>query len=315
MPLPLLQSAGFAAAVIDSLASALCVVDRNGVITVVNEAWRRFALDRPPTPTGAGVGAHYLGVCRRAAGPGSEEAGPFADGLQSVLDGRVDCFRIEYPCHSPTELKWFQARITKLGTPQGGAVISHLDITDRRLLEFDLTRLAETDLLTGLPNRRFFQGAGDQEVERVRRFGAVASVIMFDLDRFKAINDTYGHSAGDEALRALARAGRAALRQIDVLARLGGEEFVVLLPGTGLKAGLDVAEKLRRTLAATLVESGGNSFRVTASFGVDELRPLDESIDDTLARADSALYAAKRGGRNRVCGTRAISTQRAARRA
>ncbi len=177
-----------------------------------------------------------------------------------------------------------------------------MTITDRKLLELELAKLAATDLLTGLPNRHYFVKTAKMEVERVSRFGSAAAAVMIDIDRFKAVNDTYGHTGGDEALRCFARACKTPLRQIDVLARIGGEEFAVILPGTSETGAIKVAEKLRRAVAEAPVGSGRNKFNITASFGVAEIRVTDRSVDECLGRADTALYAAKDAGRNRVTG-------------
>jgi diguanylate cyclase (GGDEF)-like protein len=298
MMTPILESKGFAAAVIDALASHLCVVDREGVIIAVNRAWTKFRRENSAGPLHSDVGIHYLRICRSAAGPGSEEGEPFAVGVQSVLGGKTELFEMEYPCHSPTQNRWFLGRVTPLRTEQGGAVISHLNITDRKLMELELARLAATDPLTGLPNRRFFQQTANLELERVRRFGGVASLIMLDVDHFKAVNDSYGHALGDEALRCVTRACKQSLRKMDVFARHGGEEFVILLPATHEKAACSVAEKLRRAIAEMPVSDGQNNITLTASFGVAQLRASDQGIDPGLARADIALYAAKHSGRN-----------------
>ncbi len=297
---PILETKGFAAAVIDSLLSQLCVVDRDGIIIAVNRAWLNFKRENSPAPAQSDIGIHYLKVCRNASGLGSEEGRPFATGLRSVLSGRAELFELEYPCHSPTVNRWFLGRVTPLRAEQGGAVISHLNITDRKLVELELARLAATDALTGLPNRRFLEQTGSIELDRVRRFGGSASLIMLDVDHFKAVNDTYGHAFGDEALRGLARTCKASLRQIDVFARYGGEEFVILLPGTTEAGAISVAEKLRASLAAMPVSDGHNEIALTASFGVADLLPSDLRIDAGVARADAALYAAKHSGRNCV---------------
>jgi hypothetical protein len=225
----ILESKGFAAAVIDALASQLCVVDPHGTIVAVNRAWQDYGFDNPPISNRSGVGANYLSVCGGASGAGSEEARAFAEGVRSVLQGNVEIFELEYPCHSPTENRWYLGRVTPLDINPGGAVISHLDITKRKLVEFELEKLASTDPLTGLPNRRFFLEVSYQELERIRRFGTRASLVMMDLDHFKEVNDTFGHAAGDEALRRVSHACNTTIGQIDVLARLGGEEFVVVL--------------------------------------------------------------------------------------
>jgi diguanylate cyclase (GGDEF)-like protein len=294
------QEKGFAAAVLDALSSQICVVDKDGVIVAVNRAWRNFACENAPTSNGTGSGARYLDVCRSASGPGSEGARTFADGLRSVLDGKSEFFQMEYPCHSPTQNRWFLARVTPLEIARGGAVISHASITDRKELELELEKLATTDALTTLPNRRYFMEAANLEVERAGRFGAAAALVMIDLDHFKAVNDTYGHAVGDEALRGVALACKKNLRKIDILARIGGEEFAVLLPGTNDAGASEVAEKLRRAVSETPIESGPIQFNMTASFGVSEILVGDRTVDDGLGRADLALYAAKRAGRNRV---------------
>jgi len=306
MTRPVLDTKDFAGAVIDALAAHICVVDKDGIIIAVNRAWRNFAGQNPPSSRGSDVGAHYLKVCQGASGPGSEEAQAFALGVQSVLKRDTELFQLEYPCHSPTQSKWFLGRVTPLDMEHGGAVISHLNITDRKLIEFDLARLAATDPLTDLSNRRYFLEHAELEVERVRRFGAAAAVMMFDLDHFKSVNDTYGHAMGDQALRCLAQACKAAIRQIDVLARLGGEEFIVMLPGINAADACEVAEKLRALVSETPIEEGQNRIKLTASFGVAEIWPSDQRIDDAMSRADSALYAAKRAGRNRVMSFTAV---------
>jgi diguanylate cyclase (GGDEF)-like protein len=288
----------FAAAVLDALSSHICVLDKDGVIVAVNRSWRDFARDNPPVSNRAGVGTCYLDACRSASGPGSEEAIPFAAGVAAVLAGETDFFQLEYPCHSPTERRWFLGRVTPLNLREGGAVVSHVDITDRKLLELELMKLAATDVLTGLPNRRFFLEVAGREIEYVRRFGVPTSLVMIDLDRFKATNDTYGHAAGDEALRSVADACLALIRKIDVLARFGGEEFILMLPRTDETRAFRVAEKLRIAIQETRI--GDRQFRLTASFGVTEIFPDDRTIEDGLLRADAALYAAKRSGRNRV---------------
>jgi diguanylate cyclase (GGDEF)-like protein len=300
------ETKGFAAAVIDALSSHICVTDKKGVIVTVNRAWRDFAAENPPVSVRTGVGTHYLELCRNASGPGSDEAEDFGLGVESVLKGGTELFQMEYPCHSPTQNRWFLGRVTPLRTQERGAVISHMAVTDRKLLEQELVRLATIDSLTGLSNRRYFLEIAAREVERVKRFGAAASMVMIDLDHFKAVNDTYGHAMGDEALRSFAQVCKQALRKVDVLARLGGEEFVVLLPGTNETGAVDLAERLRLALGKTSIKGDQNQFRITASFGVSEVCANDEGVDKPLGRADSALYAAKRAGRNCVVGFGAI---------
>jgi diguanylate cyclase (GGDEF)-like protein len=160
-------------------------------------------------------------------------------------------------------------------------------------------RQAVTDELTGLANRRRFLAQMDAEVARSRRSGSPLAIVLADLDDFKQVNDKYGHEAGDSTLRAFADILRAAVRDVDLPVRLGGEEFAVLLPDTDLVGGGNLAERLRVTLERHQIESGASHIQVTASFGVS-CYPLAVAADDLLVDADRRLYDAKRRGKNRV---------------
>jgi len=172
------------------------------------------------------------------------------------------------------------------------------DISARKSMETELKRLATTDTLTGSANRRQFLDLAARELSRARRFGSLVSALIFDIDHFKSVNDTFGHQAGDQVLQAVAEAARSTLREVDVFGRLGGEEFAGILPQTGLSQAAAVAERLRlRVRAADHGVPGLGP--VTVSVGVAELVPGD-GVDDLLAAADQALYRAKREGRDRV---------------
>lgn len=159
---------------------------------------------------------------------------------------------------------------------------------------------ARTDPLTGLPNRRAFTELARVEIDRALRFGQSLALIAIDLDHFKSVNDGHGHAVGDAVLVDFATRAQAQLRAIDQLARIGGEEFVLLLPGTDAKGAHQVAERIRRLLDQRKMPIPGGTLRYTSSFGVAELEPQHPGLDRWLARADAALYAAKGNGRNRV---------------
>jgi diguanylate cyclase (GGDEF)-like protein len=161
-----------------------------------------------------------------------------------------------------------------------------------------LAREALTDPLTGAGNRRHFDHAGGAALYRARRRGEPFSMILFDLDHFKALNDRSGHEAGDAALRGVVRACRAVLREAPLLFRMGGEEFAVLLPGVGLAEAAAVAERLRLAFRDMRWDDGATW--LSASFGVAEAGLADRSLDALMRRADAAVYAAKERGRNRV---------------
>jgi diguanylate cyclase (GGDEF)-like protein/PAS domain S-box-containing protein len=174
------------------------------------------------------------------------------------------------------------------------------DITERKATEARLRELATTDSLTGLANRRRFMELAQREFTRSRRYQGPLTMLMMDIDHFKRVNDTHGHDVGDEVLRALAATSIKALREADILGRLGGEEFGVLLPETEATAAMEVAERLRRAVEAAAMATGGGELRITVSIGAASLSGDTTSVEALLKRADVALYEAKQSGRNRV---------------
>jgi len=177
-----------------------------------------------------------------------------------------------------------------------------VDITQRKMLEDELRRLATTDDLTGIAARGHFLESAAQEIQRSQRYDHPLSVMMVDIDHFKAINDTHGHAMGDLAIQKIVGVLKQILRAEDLLGRLGGEEFGILLPETGMDRARTVAERIREQIATLLFNHEGNRIVLTVSIGLTEYRRGDAGIDAVLLRADTALYEAKRGGRNRtVC--------------
>jgi diguanylate cyclase (GGDEF)-like protein len=160
-------------------------------------------------------------------------------------------------------------------------------------------RQARVDDLTGLANRRRCEEALAEELARARRFGTPFALVLGDVDDFKTINDRHGHAVGDAVLREVAEVMRATLRDVDLAARWGGEEFVVLLPGTDAEAAAEVAERLRSALAAQLLGAPDGAFRATASFGV-AVYPTAQNAQELFETADRSLYRAKTSGKNRV---------------
>ena len=162
-------------------------------------------------------------------------------------------------------------------------------------------RLATTDGLTNLLNRRAFGEILDRELSRCDRCSTPASLLLLDLDHFKVINDSHGHAAGDAVLAAVGKLLRSEARPYDVVARWGGEEFVIALPGATAPNAQSAAERIRNAIAQLVVRDGtGEPIPLTASIGVAERQP-HEPLDVTVDRADRAMYCAKVGGRNRVC--------------
>lgn len=210
---------------------------------------------------------------------------------------------------SPSTGKTIEIRWTPLfkDGAWSGDLITLRDITERALVENalakyrkELERLAVTDELTGLPNRRKAIEVLETELNRHLRSGASLSVAMLDIDNFKSINDSFGHAAGDEVLAEVAIRLSGVVRDYDLVARIGGEEFLVIAPETDREGAFVLAERLRTAIAQTPFGPTGQSLAVTVSAGVTTAHESDGNIDPLLARADQALYDAKRRGRNRV---------------
>ena len=175
-------------------------------------------------------------------------------------------------------------------------LLMHKERADREAYE-----LATTDSLTGVYNRRTFKELAEPLLSRARRTRTPVSLLLLDLDHFKRVNDTHGHLAGDEVLAGFARLARLCLRKEDLLARFGGEEFVVLLPGTSEAAAVALAERIREEIADTPMHTGASDVSVTVSVGLaGESGERLPTLEALLARADEALYAAKAQGRNCV---------------
>lgn len=423
---------------LDSLAEQIAVLDLNGDIIAVNRSWRRFAEENGAPAQPENFGLNYLRTCDSANGDCAEEALPAAEGIRRVLAGELAEYRMEYPCHSPSEQRWFLMYATPLldgGGAIAGGVVSHLPITDRVLAEkrqceseaqlktaqrlahvgsferdlesgkgewseelhrifgreprsmegpsaadflghvhpddrvavaalfaqgdrdgrsfhtefrilprgggerfvslicdYDLTPsgrparrhgalldmterhaaeeqlklLANADPLTGVANRRRLLEILHEERERALRYGQPLCVAMLDLDDFKRVNDVHGHDVGDAMLRHVTALAKASLRSVDTLGRLGGEEFCVLLPQTGLDAGVEATRRILERVRSTPLRTPAGALRQTLSCGLAECCPPPgdsapaPSVDELLKRADLALYRAKAAGKDRV---------------
>jgi diguanylate cyclase (GGDEF)-like protein len=181
--------------------------------------------------------------------------------------------------------------------PEVGLIrIYVLDITQRKRAEEEIYLLATTDSLTGIANRRQFSTLLAGEVDRAKRYGTPMSVAMYDFDYFKRVNDTFGHDVGDAVLQAVTSLVKEKIRVNDVVARWGGEEFMVLMPQSDIEAARNASEKLRLAIAGHHFDKVGT---LTASFGVAAFEPQDD-LNSLLKRVDDALYRAKAQGRNRV---------------
>ena len=187
---------------------------------------------------------------------------------------------------------------------EGGSVIGATalarDVTERKLAEDELARQATIDELTGVSNRREFMASATREMKRARRYGEPLAVAFVDVDYLKQVNDTSGHAAGDAALRAFVTACRGTMREIDLIARIGGDEFALLLPTTACEAAALTLERIRAAVEMLSIQTEQGAVSFTVSVGVSDMSDDHESLDELLNRADRALYRAKEAGRNVV---------------
>jgi diguanylate cyclase (GGDEF)-like protein len=190
-------------------------------------------------------------------------------------------------------------KIEERRTSEGGLVGFRSDITELKQQERELARLAWTDSLTNALNRHRFMELAQNEIDRSWRHGKQASLIVVDVDHFKNINDRNGHAAGDQVLKSAVERWKHVLRSHDLMGRIGGEEFSVLLPEIGAEGAMKVAEKMRAAISDLPFEFEGQLLRVTVSIGIATLSPA-EDLPELMRRADLALYEAKKTGRDRL---------------
>lgn len=226
--------------------------------------------------------------------------------ISDVLEGRSAAHKIEYRMlHKDGSIRWILDLAKVVQFDDKGKPIrmsgTHTDITERKRLELELERQAHFDYLTGLYNRGQFIEMAELELARAIRYENPLSILMMDIDHFKQINDTYGHKVGDLVLQKLSESCRSILREVDIVGRLGGEEFAIILPETTADEAQEVADRLRSQLASTPVSiDGGKMVRFTVSIGGVALNTQEGNLDQLMSQADVALYDAKNAGRNKV---------------
>jgi diguanylate cyclase (GGDEF)-like protein/PAS domain S-box-containing protein len=283
------------ALLLDTAANGICGVDCDGRITFINRA--ALAMHGYQLQEAMGKNLHTLFHHHSSR----EQQSPIENCqlMQALHDRKT---------HESEE--WFFRRdgssfpiritITPMhgqGSENGAVIVFH-DITEQRNRQEALLQLATTDSLTGASNRRHFLDQLDAELARQRRHGGAASLLMADLDHFKLINDEHGHAAGDAVLSHFVHTIRQTVRRSDIIGRLGGEEFAILLPGVGISGARELAERLRSIFDRTPAKVGNILIPATVSIGISDLRIEDGTADAPLHRADEALYSAKRAGRN-----------------
>lgn len=223
---------------------------------------------------------------------------------QAIIDGNGRAIRVEAGLrHKDGSIIWISTNaFVRFDSNQQPLSVDGVarDISERKRMEDQLTALSRTDGLTGVYSRRYFLDKSEAVIEVMRRYQRPASMMMLDLDHFKMINDNYGHHVGDLALIAFAKVCRQEIRESDVLGRMGGEEFTLMMPETPLQNAISLAERIRMATAAIAIPCGDQMIRFTVSIGLVELNASDLSVDAVMHRADLAMYQAKERGRNQV---------------
>lgn len=224
--------------------------------------------------------------------------------VQAITDGGGRATQVEAGLrHKDGSTVWISTNaIVRYGADGQPLFIEGVarDISEQKRLQDQLTLLSRTDDLTGEFSRSYFMNKSEEVIKIMKRYQRPATMMMLDLDHFKNINDNFGHHAGDIALIAFTRACRQEIRDSDVLGRLGGEEFGLMLPETTLENAQQLAERIRKATADIRIPQDGQIITITVSIGVVELRADDQSLTSILRRADRAMYQAKQNGRNQV---------------
>lgn len=283
-------------AALDQIDQGIMLLDRNLRVQFFNRAIKRF-FDTPPDlaarkPDYEELLQHALRTKAYAVSPGD---------LKKYVARRLARVRAGDP--TPVDQHLSSGRIIRsycAVLPSGGRMLTYSDVTDLVQHAEQLERLATTDGMTGIYNRRHFLVLADRELRRSRRYHRPLSLLMIDIDFFKSINDRFGHEMGDQVIMRLVAIARERKRDSDVLARIGGEEFALLLPETTWQQAHIVAERLREDVARTPLVAADGAVPTTISIGVAAIDSPVVEIADLMKAADQALYDAKHAGRNRV---------------
>ena len=297
-------SGEFLKAVIDTLTDQIAVIDANGAIQFVNQSWVEFARSNGEARVDW-RGVNYLEACDQAVIMGDEDSGNAVDGIRKVINGKNDSFYLEYPCHSPDTKRWFMMRVSSFEIDDARYfIVSHQNITERKLAEEEMLRFARLDGLTNVYNRGYFDEFLNNEWRRCHRLMMPVTLAIADIDNFKLFNDTYGHHAGDECLRKVAQVlSSFARRPADICARYGGEEFALLFGNTGSEESAVFVDQILASIRALKIpnERSPTGPVVTVSIGVATLQPDGETSQQQLIKlADARLYMAKLHGKDKL---------------
>ncbi|WP_117170300.1 GGDEF domain-containing protein [Paraliobacillus sediminis] len=281
--------------ILNSIKDQICLLDHSGKIIYTNDEWMNFAESNSGDSSKLGVGANYMQV--------SKENTKVSNGLHAIISCELDYFTHEYPCHSPHVKRWFTMQATRMKENEygiEGIVIRHVDITKQKLLEIQLKKRVHTDSLTNLYNRRYFDKEFQIEMKRSNRNNSSLSVLYVDIDDFKGLNDTYGHTIGDLVLKEISVVFLETTRDSDTCARIGGDEFAIILPETSNEELSYVSERIIKNINKIKIQED-ISYPIKVSVSIGGASFLNESdMKAMLEKADRALYDAKDKGKNQI---------------
>ena len=290
---------GFQQAVFDSLTAHIAVLDHTGTVLQTNAAWHQYTVEsgfsgRPCCQSGS-----YLEILAYLTEQDAQTVTAAEIGITAVRAGELPYFHLPQPFFTPLDKRWVSLKVTPIHDGAKRLVVSHEDVTQLKAAELASLTLANIDTLTGALSRRNFFNLAEQELARSIRYSLPLMVLMLDLDHFKTINDKYGHAAGDVVLQKCVQTVTGVLRESDLIGRIGGEEFAVLLPNTPLEGGRALAQRIVESVRANPVHVNGKAIVYTVSIGAGCLAG-EHSFAELLGLADAALYRAKDAGRDRL---------------
>ena len=289
----LARKEAFVRAIFESVDTHIAVLDATGRIVDANPQWLEFGREAHGDLKDGVIGDDYLAHCHAL---GTDEAREVATGIEAVLRGERQRLAFEFPIDRGDERLWFQMHVQPMRSADGSVVVAHRDITERKRVETALEHQALHDTLTELPNRVLLRDRLRQAILAGRRRNTQVALLFIDLDRFKELNDTFGHQAGDVVLREVGERFINAVRASDTVARLGGDEFAVLIPlAADREEALMVARRVASSLEEPFVVEGETAF-IEASVGIVLCPEHGEDVQTLMRRADVAMYAAKRSG-------------------
>ena len=282
-------------AVLDSLPEHIGVLDSSGVIVAANRTWSSHvgkngggAAERPRT------GTNYLQMLKKHSAE-SERSRRLWKSIVSVLEGEKDRFTMEYPSHSGRERRWFLLSVTPMrsGRHVTGAVISHTDITRRKLAELETKRFSVTDPMTGILNRKAGLESVQKQMKFCERHGCSFTVCYIDLDNLKSVNDTFGHKEGDRIIITFVNLVKNALRESDVVCRLGGDEILLILQETTIEDSSFVLSRIRDSVDGRNARST-KPYRIEFSYGLAEYTLGSKlTADELIDLGDRNMYKMK----------------------